>query len=320
MSSSRPSDLTVFITRIGPMRGVYQCWVPRLSAACLLPFVRMLEARGHYDYMPQWENVQVQNVYEYFTEAFDLLKEENVLWCPYTKEETQCRAPAGLSSLCLHDSSYWLTKKMLVYDLAVEAYSLQHWSRAALDIVHETRPYDRSTYALYMRRPSTSARPSASKRPGPSARPTTPSTINRPDNAGSSQLAPPMRTDDGSSQMDRGHVVGSGVPEVNMPMYPMGLNEQFHGAFIFNNGMYTAYQMATYAGSTQSYGEQCHYGGGSSTSQHEIGPSQNDEPPPITQPTQQYRHIEFSGVEEAHRSIGDQCSPERYCCQDTDLQ
>ncbi|EEE63604.1 hypothetical protein OsJ_18421 [Oryza sativa Japonica Group] len=68
----------------------------------------------------------------------------------------------------------------------------------------------------------------------------------------------------------------------------------------FTTGMYTADQMMGYAGSTLSYGEPCSYGGGSSTAQHEIGPSQLDEPPPITQPTQDYGYINFSGVEVAH--------------------
>uniref|UniRef100_A0A0D3G783 Uncharacterized protein n=1 Tax=Oryza barthii TaxID=65489 RepID=A0A0D3G783_9ORYZ len=72
----------------------------------------------------------------------------------------------------------------------------------------------------------------------------------------------------------------SAVPQDNMPMFP--------------TGMYTADQMMGYAGSTLSYGEPCSYGGGSSTAQHEIGPSQLDEPPPITQPTQDYGYINFS--------------------------
>uniref|UniRef100_A0A0D3HU99 Aminotransferase-like plant mobile domain-containing protein n=1 Tax=Oryza barthii TaxID=65489 RepID=A0A0D3HU99_9ORYZ len=78
---------------------------------------------------PQLANVQVRSAYEYFIEAFDLLKEDNVQWCPYTDEETQRRAPTGLSTLYLRDSSYWLTKKMLVYDIAVEAHSSQRVMR-----------------------------------------------------------------------------------------------------------------------------------------------------------------------------------------------
>uniref|UniRef100_A0A0E0NXH3 Uncharacterized protein n=1 Tax=Oryza rufipogon TaxID=4529 RepID=A0A0E0NXH3_ORYRU len=46
--------------------------------------------------------------------------------------------------------------------------------------------------------------------------------------------------------------------------------------------MYSAIQMMGYAGNTQSYGEPCSYSGGSSIAQHEIGPPQIDEPPPIT--------------------------------------
>uniref|UniRef100_A0A0E0MZP1 Uncharacterized protein n=1 Tax=Oryza rufipogon TaxID=4529 RepID=A0A0E0MZP1_ORYRU len=61
--------------------------------------------------------------------------------------------------------------------------------------------------------------------------------------AGSSQMVPPMRTEDGSSQFLPGHAAFSGVPQVNMPMFP--------------TGMYTADQMMGYAGSTQSYREPC---------------------------------------------------------------
>uniref|UniRef100_A0A0E0DE24 Uncharacterized protein n=1 Tax=Oryza meridionalis TaxID=40149 RepID=A0A0E0DE24_9ORYZ len=82
-------------------------------------------------------------------------------------------------------------------------------------------------------------------------------------------MVPSMRIEDGSSQFLAGHTT------------------------FF--GMYTGEQMMGYAGSTQSYGEPCSYGG----AQHEIGPSQLDDPPPITQPTQDYGHIDFSDVEVA---------------------
>uniref|UniRef100_A0A0E0DR40 Uncharacterized protein n=1 Tax=Oryza meridionalis TaxID=40149 RepID=A0A0E0DR40_9ORYZ len=67
---------------------------------------------------------------------------------------------------------------------------------------------------------------------------------------------PPMHTEDGSSQFLAGHTTFTGVPQVNMPMFP--------------TGMYTADQMMGYAGSALSYGEPCSYGRGSSTAQHEI--------------------------------------------------
>ena len=75
--------------------------------------------------------------------------------------------------------------------------------------------------------------------------------------------------------------------------------------------MYNPEQRMEYAGSTQSYGEPCSYGGGLSTAHHEIGPSQLDEPPPITQPTQDYSHVDFSGVEVVRRSVRERHSPER---------
>uniref|UniRef100_A0A0D3GR42 Uncharacterized protein n=1 Tax=Oryza barthii TaxID=65489 RepID=A0A0D3GR42_9ORYZ len=65
-------------------------------------------------------------------------------------------------------------------------------------------------------------------------------------------------------------------------------------------GMYTAEQMMGYAGSTQSYGEPCSY-----------GPSQLDDPLPIIQPTQDYGHVDFSGVEVACRFVRERHSPER---------
>uniref|UniRef100_A0A0D3FKP2 Uncharacterized protein n=1 Tax=Oryza barthii TaxID=65489 RepID=A0A0D3FKP2_9ORYZ len=99
----------------------------------------------------------------------------------------------------------------------------------------------------------------------------------------SSQMVPPMRTEDGSSQFLPGHATFSdSVPQVNMPMFPTGMNDQWHRASTYNTGMYSAIQMMGYAGNTQSYGEPCSYGGGSSIAQHEIGPPQIDEPPPIT--------------------------------------
>nr|BAD89472.1 hypothetical protein [Oryza sativa Japonica Group] len=44
---------------------------------------------------PQWARIQVHNVYEYFTEAFESLRENEVRWTPYTNEEAILRAPHG---------------------------------------------------------------------------------------------------------------------------------------------------------------------------------------------------------------------------------
>uniref|UniRef100_A0A0E0HDW5 Uncharacterized protein n=1 Tax=Oryza nivara TaxID=4536 RepID=A0A0E0HDW5_ORYNI len=99
-------------------------------------------------------------------------------------------------------------------------------------------------------------------------------------------MVPPMRV-----QKMEAHSSVQGtqpVPQDNMPMFP--------------TGMYTADQMMGYAGSTLSYGEPCSYGGGSSTAQHEIGPSQLDEPPPITQPIQDYGAVPHNRNAERLRS------------------
>ncbi len=69
--------------------------------------------------------------------------------------------------------------------------------------------------------------------------------------------------------------------------------------------------MMGYAGSIQSYGEPCSYGGGLSTAQHDIGPLQHDEPPPITQPAQDYDDVDLRGVEVVRRSVRERYSPER---------
>uniref|UniRef100_A0A0E0FPW2 Uncharacterized protein n=1 Tax=Oryza nivara TaxID=4536 RepID=A0A0E0FPW2_ORYNI len=51
-------------------------------------------------------------------------------------------------------------------------------------------------------------------------------------------MVPPMRTEDGSSQFLPGHAAFSGVPQVNMPMFPTGMNDQWHGAFTYNTTLH----------------------------------------------------------------------------------
>uniref|UniRef100_A0A0E0M6K5 Aminotransferase-like plant mobile domain-containing protein n=1 Tax=Oryza punctata TaxID=4537 RepID=A0A0E0M6K5_ORYPU len=74
---------------------------------------------------PQWARIQVHNVYEYFTESFESLRENEVRWTPYTNEEANLRAPNGVSILCYRDEAYWMTRKILVYDIFVEGYNVQ---------------------------------------------------------------------------------------------------------------------------------------------------------------------------------------------------
>uniref|UniRef100_A0A0E0K2A3 Aminotransferase-like plant mobile domain-containing protein n=1 Tax=Oryza punctata TaxID=4537 RepID=A0A0E0K2A3_ORYPU len=81
------------------------------------------------DQEPQWVRIQVHNVYEYFTETFESLRENEVRWTPYTNEEANLRGPNGVSILCYRDEAYWMTRKMLVYDIFVEGYNVQRVMR-----------------------------------------------------------------------------------------------------------------------------------------------------------------------------------------------
>uniref|UniRef100_A0A0E0PLV4 Aminotransferase-like plant mobile domain-containing protein n=1 Tax=Oryza rufipogon TaxID=4529 RepID=A0A0E0PLV4_ORYRU len=109
------SSLVVLIPRTPGWWGIDPRWKPRCINGCQL--------------QPQWARIQVHNVYEYFTEAFESLRENEVRWTPYTNEEAILRAPHGVSILCYHDEAYWMTRKMLVYDIFVEGYNVQRVMR-----------------------------------------------------------------------------------------------------------------------------------------------------------------------------------------------
>uniref|UniRef100_A0A0E0BSG2 Uncharacterized protein n=1 Tax=Oryza glumipatula TaxID=40148 RepID=A0A0E0BSG2_9ORYZ len=61
--------------------------------------------------------------------------------------------------------------------------------------------------------------------------------------AGSSQMVPPMHTEAGSSQFQGGF---SGIPQVNMPMFSTGTNDQWQGAHTYNIALHLQgiYQMS----------------------------------------------------------------------------
>ena len=63
-----------------------------------------------------------------------MLTPEDVVWEPYSSEAVATRAPAGLSSHCSANASLWLTTAVLVYDIAVEAYSPWRVRQAALGV------------------------------------------------------------------------------------------------------------------------------------------------------------------------------------------
>ena len=71
-----------------------------------------------------WVGTQAKKAYLDFVGQFDALVDAQVRWTPYTQQEIQRRAPDGLSSLCLRDAEYWMTRAPLVYDIYVEEYSV----------------------------------------------------------------------------------------------------------------------------------------------------------------------------------------------------
>ena len=61
--------------------------------------------------------------YPEFVSELDMLTPDDVVWEPYSLEAVATRAPVGLSSHCSANASLWLTTTVMVYDIAVEAYS-----------------------------------------------------------------------------------------------------------------------------------------------------------------------------------------------------
>ncbi|TVU50900.1 hypothetical protein EJB05_02297, partial [Eragrostis curvula] len=73
---------------------------------------------------PTWANLQVHKAYPEYVWEFDRIRgDEDVRWTPYSPEDVAARAPAGLSTFCTLDSEYWLTRKVLAFDIFVEEYS-----------------------------------------------------------------------------------------------------------------------------------------------------------------------------------------------------
>ena len=89
---------------------------------------------------PTWANVQVHRAYPDYVMEFDRLDpDDDVRWAPYGAEVLSARAPNGLSTLCMRDSQYWLTRKTLVFDVLVEEYSPRVMRQFGL---HQTFPFD----------------------------------------------------------------------------------------------------------------------------------------------------------------------------------
>jgi len=78
---------------------------------------------------PSWVGVQTRKSYHDFVGQFDALVDTDVRWTPYTAADIYARAPSGLSSLCLRDHEYWMTRKPILYDIHVEEYHVDRVMR-----------------------------------------------------------------------------------------------------------------------------------------------------------------------------------------------
>jgi len=97
---------------------------------------------------PSWVGVQTRKSYHDFVGQFDALVDTDVRWTPYTAANIYARAPSGLSSLCLRDHEYWMTRKPILYDIHVEEYHVNRvmrqfglYQQTLVLIVHSVEPY-----------------------------------------------------------------------------------------------------------------------------------------------------------------------------------
>ena len=72
----------------------------------------------------------------------------DVGWTPYTAADIYTRALSGLSSLCLRDQEYWMTRKPILYDIQFEEYHVNRvmrqfgvYQQTPVLIVHSVEPH-----------------------------------------------------------------------------------------------------------------------------------------------------------------------------------
>lgn len=68
--------------------------------------------------------MQTRKSYPDFVGQFDVLRDDEVRWEPYSQEAVDSRAPEGLSPLCVRDAEYWRTRSPLVFDIYVEEHAV----------------------------------------------------------------------------------------------------------------------------------------------------------------------------------------------------
>ncbi|WVZ56548.1 hypothetical protein U9M48_007058 [Paspalum notatum var. saurae] len=71
-----------------------------------------------------YAHVQTRKSYPDFVGQFDVLRDDEVRWEPYSVEAVGSRASEGLSPLCVRDAEYWRTRSPLVFDIYVEEHAV----------------------------------------------------------------------------------------------------------------------------------------------------------------------------------------------------
>jgi len=90
----------------------------------------------------------VRKSYPDFVGQFDSLVDKDVRWTPFTAADIYAREPSGLSFLCLRDQEYWMTRKLILYDIHVEEYHVNRvmrqfglYQQTPVPIVHSVEPH-----------------------------------------------------------------------------------------------------------------------------------------------------------------------------------
>ncbi|WVZ54694.1 hypothetical protein U9M48_005456 [Paspalum notatum var. saurae] len=71
-----------------------------------------------------YAHVQTRKSYPDFVGQFDVLRDDEIRWEPYSMEAMESRAPEGLSPLCVRDAEYWRMRSPLVFDIYVEEHAV----------------------------------------------------------------------------------------------------------------------------------------------------------------------------------------------------
>ncbi|WVZ62635.1 hypothetical protein U9M48_012355 [Paspalum notatum var. saurae] len=71
-----------------------------------------------------YAHVQTRKSYPDFVGQFDVLRDDEVRWEPYSREASTAAHPRASSPPCVRDAEYWRTRSPLVFDIYVEEHAV----------------------------------------------------------------------------------------------------------------------------------------------------------------------------------------------------